>query len=77
VKISTGSALNFSLMRVCFLLIFIAVIYISVELDAWSAGELFSIVAYLWTFVTASETLPDLMESWSSLQDISKRLKKD
>lgn len=77
VKISNWSALNFSLMRIVLLIIFVAVIYISVELDAWSAGELFSIVAYLWTFVTASETLPDLMESWSSLQDISKRLKKD
>jgi len=77
IKISNWSALNFGLMRVVLLFIFMSVIYISVELDAWSAGELFSIVAYLWTFVTASEALPELMESWTSLQDISKRLKKD
>jgi ABC-type multidrug transport system fused ATPase/permease subunit len=77
VKISNWSALNFSLMRIVLLVIFMSVIYISIELDEWSAGELFSIVAYLWTFVTASEALPELMESWTSLQDISNRLKKD
>ncbi len=77
VKISNWSALNFGLMRVVLLAIFMAVIYISIELDECSAGELFSIVAYLWTFVTASEALPELMESWTSLQDISRRLKKE
>jgi hypothetical protein len=77
IKISNWSALNFSLMRVVLLVIFMSVIYISIELDEWSAGELFSIVAYLWTFVIASESLPELMESWTSLQDISQRLKKD
>jgi len=39
------------------------------------AGELYSIVAYLWTFVTATEYLPELMESWTSLKDISKRMR--
>jgi ABC-type multidrug transport system fused ATPase/permease subunit len=77
IKISNWGALNFSLMRVVLLFIFMSVIYISIDLDEFSAGELFSIVAYLWTFVTASETLPELLESWTSLQDISKRLKKD
>lgn len=77
VKISNWGALNFSLMRFVLLLIFGTVIFISIELDEWSAGELFSIVAYLWTFVTASETIPELLESWTSLQDISKRLKKE
>lgn len=77
VKISNWGALNFGLMRFVLLFIFIAVIYISIDLDEFSAGELFSIVAYLWTFVTASETLPELLESWTSLQDISRRLKKE
>ncbi|MBS1513729.1 MAG: hypothetical protein JSS63_01770 [Bacteroidetes bacterium] len=77
VKISNWGALNFSLMRFVLLLIFGTVIFISIELDEWSAGELFSIVAYLWTFVTASETIPELLESWTSLQDISRRLKKE
>ncbi|CAN5517493.1 hypothetical protein BH10BAC5_BH10BAC5_24270 [soil metagenome] len=77
IKISNLGALNFGVMRFFLLLIFLTVLYISIDLDGFSAGELFSIVAYLWTFVTASENIPELLESYSSLQDISARLKKD
>ena len=74
-RIANWSALNFGVMRFFLLIIFLAVLFIAIDLDEFSAGELFSIVAYLWTFVTASEYIPDLMESWTSLKDISRRLK--
>jgi ABC-type multidrug transport system fused ATPase/permease subunit len=74
-KIANWGALNFGIMRVTVLLIFLVVLYIAIDLDEFSAGELYSIVAYLWTFVTATEYLPELMESWTSLKDISKRMK--
>ncbi len=77
IRISKWSALNFSLLRFVLLLIFLSVLFIAIDLDGFSAGELFSIVAYLWTFVTSSEYLPELMESWTSLKDISQRLKND
>lgn len=77
VRISKWSALNFSLIRFVLLIIFLSVLFIAIDLDGFSAGELFSIVAYLWTFVTSSEYLPDLMESWTSLKDISRRIKND
>ena len=72
VRISKWSALNFTLLRIVLLIIFLSVLFIAIDLDGFSAGELFSIVAYLWTFVASSEYLPELMESWSSLKDISK-----
>ncbi len=75
VKIAKWSALNFSLLRAVLLIIFLSVLFIAIDLDGFSAGELFSIVAYLWTFVTSSEYLPELMESWTSIKDISRRLK--
>lgn len=77
IRISKWNALNFSLLRFILLIIFLSVLYIAIDLDGFSAGELFSIVAYLWTFVTASESFPDLTESYASLKDISNRLKKD
>jgi ABC-type multidrug transport system fused ATPase/permease subunit len=77
IRISRWNALNFSLLRLFLLIIFLSVLFIAIDLDGFSAGELFSIVAYLWTFVSASEYLPELMESWTSLKDISQRLKKD
>jgi ABC-type multidrug transport system fused ATPase/permease subunit len=73
-KIANWGAINFGIMRFFLLIIFIVVLYISIDLDNFSTGNIYSIIAYLWTFVTSSEYLPDLLESWTSLKDISKRL---
>lgn len=77
IRISKWNALNFGLLRIVLLIIFLSVLYIAIDLDGFSAGELFSIVAYLWTYVLSSEYLPELMESWTSIKDISHRLKED
>lgn len=76
-KISDWGAVNFSIMRISLLVIFLVVLYIAIDLDDFSAGELYTIVAYLWTFITSTEYLPELFESWTSLKDISRRLKKE
>ena len=73
-RIAKWGAFNFGAMRIFLLLIFLVVLYIAIDLDDFSTGNIYSIVAYLWTFVTSSEYLPELMESWSSLKDISQRL---
>jgi ABC-type multidrug transport system fused ATPase/permease subunit len=76
-KIANWGAFNLGFVRVALLLIFLAVLYIAIDLDEFSAGELYSIVAYLWAYVTSTEYLPELMESWSALKDISARLKSE
>jgi ABC-type multidrug transport system fused ATPase/permease subunit len=76
-KIANWGALTFGTMRFFLLGIFLAVLYISIDLDDFTTGNIYSIVAYIWTFVNSSEYLPELMESWTSLKDISKRLKAD
>lgn len=76
-KIANWGAFNFASVRVALLIIFLVVLYIAIDLDEFSAGELYSIVAYLWTFVTSTEYLPELMESWTSLKDISRRLRSE
>lgn len=76
-KIANWGAFNFGVMRVTLLAIFLVVLYIAIDLDDFSAGELYSIVAYLWTFVTATEYMPELMESWTSLKDISRRMRSE
>ena len=73
-KIANWGALNFGVMRCILLFIFLAVLYISIDLDNFTTGSIYSIVAYIWTFVTSSEYLPELMESWTSLKDVSSRL---
>jgi ABC-type multidrug transport system fused ATPase/permease subunit len=74
-KIANWGAGNFLLMRIFLLGIFLIVMYIAIDLDDFTTGNIYSIVAYLWTFVTSSEYLPELLESWTSLTDISSRLK--
>ena len=74
-KIGNWNSLNFGAMRFFLLIIFLFVLYISIVLDGLSAGEIYAVVAYLWTFITATESIPELLESWTSLKDISQRLK--
>jgi len=74
-RIGRWSALNFSAIRLFLLLIFIGVLYISIDLDDFTTGNIYSIVAYLWTFTTSVEYLPEIMESWTSLKDITARIK--
>lgn len=76
-KIANWGSFNFAFMRFTLLIIFLVVLYVAVELDNFSAGELYSIVAYLWTFVSATEYMPELLENWSSMKDISRRLKEE
>jgi ABC-type multidrug transport system fused ATPase/permease subunit len=74
-RIANWGALNFGVMRSALLIIFLVVLYIAIDLDEFTTGNIYSIVAYIWTFITSSEYLPELMESWTSIKDISGRLK--
>lgn len=73
-KIAYWGALNFGFIRICLLGIFLVVLYISIDLDDFTTGSIYSIVAYLWTFVTSTEYLPELLESSTSIREISHRL---
>lgn len=68
------SAFNFLLLRTALLLIFLAVLVISFDVDHFTTGAIYSIVSYLWTFISGIELLPELRETVSSIQDIDKRL---
>ncbi|MFZ4619524.1 MAG: ABC transporter six-transmembrane domain-containing protein [Bacteroidota bacterium] len=76
-KIAYWGALNFGFIRLCLLGIFLLVLYISIDLDDFTTGGIYSIVAYLWTFVTSTEYLPELLESSTSIREISRRLDSD
>jgi ABC-type multidrug transport system fused ATPase/permease subunit len=75
VSIARWGALNFGIVRTSLLAIFLVVLYIATDVDEFSTGDIYAIVAYLWTFVTSSEYLPELMESWTSLKEISRRIR--
>lgn len=74
-RIANWGAASFGLMRVVLLGVFLTVLFVSIDLDNFSIGQIYSIVAYLWTFVTSSEYLPELLASWTSVQDLLGRLR--
>jgi ABC-type multidrug transport system fused ATPase/permease subunit len=74
-KIANWGALNFGVLRLFLLGIFLMVLYIAIDIDDFSTGMMYSVVAYLWTFVTSTEYLPDLMESYSSIKEIQERVR--
>jgi hypothetical protein len=74
-KIANWGALNFGMLRFFLLSIFLLVLYIAIDIDDFSTAKMYSVVAYLWTFVTSTEYLPDLMESYTSIKDIQERVR--
>lgn len=77
IRIADWGALSFGSLRLILLGIFLIVLYIVIAIDRLSTGEIYSVVAYLWTFVTASEYLPDFLESFTSLKDIQNRIRRE
>jgi hypothetical protein len=76
-KTANVGAMNFGVMRLFLLGIFLVILYVAIDLDDFSTGNIYSIAAYVWTFVTSSEYLPELLESMASVKDISQRHQAD
>jgi ABC-type multidrug transport system fused ATPase/permease subunit len=74
-RIADFGAFAFGSVRISLLVIFLAVLKVAIDLDDFTTGRLYTIVSYLWTFITSTEYLPELLESWSSLKEISNRLR--
>jgi uncharacterized membrane protein YdfJ with MMPL/SSD domain len=58
---------------VLLIIIFIAVLFICVDVDKFTTGRIYAIVAYLWTFIASTDYLPELMESLASVKDLNAR----
>lgn len=71
------TGISFGILRVVLLAIFLVVLYISIDIDNFTTGNIFAIVAYIWTFIGSTEYLPELMESWTSLRELNARLAGD
>lgn len=76
-KIANLGAMNFGAIRFFLLGIFLLVLFIAIDIDDFSTGRIYAVVAYLWTFVTSTEYLPDLMESYYSLKEIQERVRSE
>jgi ABC-type multidrug transport system fused ATPase/permease subunit len=75
--ISRWNAFTHLSVKTLLVIIFIAVLFICVDVDKFSTGSIYSIVAYLWTFIAQTDYLPDLMESIGSVKDLNERFSQD
>jgi len=75
--IARWNAFGYSSVKVLLIIIFIAVLFICVDVDKFTTGRIYSIVAYLWTFIASTDYLPELMESLASVKDLNVRFSKD
>jgi ABC-type multidrug transport system fused ATPase/permease subunit len=74
IRYSLRSTLSYGVVRFFLLIMFLSTLYISIDLDKFTIGALYSIVAYVWSFVTATEYIPYLSEKWVELKDASRRI---
>lgn len=76
-RIARWNSFSFTTVKVILVIIFIVVLFICVDVDNFSTGKIYSIVAYLWTFIGQTDYLPDLMESLGSIKDLNMRFQRD
>jgi ABC-type multidrug transport system fused ATPase/permease subunit len=75
--IARWNAFGYGSVKVLLVIIFIGVLFICVDVDKFTTGKIYSIVAYLWTFIASTDYLPELMESLASVKDLNTRFSKD
>jgi ABC-type multidrug transport system fused ATPase/permease subunit len=76
-RIARWNSFSFTTVKTLLVIIFIVVLFICVDLDDFSTGKIYSIVAYLWTFIGQTDYLPELMESLGSIKDLNRRFEQD
>jgi ABC-type multidrug transport system fused ATPase/permease subunit len=76
-RIARWNSFSYTTVKILLVIIFIVVLFICVDVDNFSTGKIYSIVAYLWTFIGQTDYLPDLMESLGSIKDLNNRFDKD
>jgi ABC-type multidrug transport system fused ATPase/permease subunit len=76
-RIARWNSFSFTIVKSLLVIIFIVVLFICVDLDDFSTGKIYSIVAYLWTFIGQTDYLPELMESLGSIKDLNSRFEQD
>jgi len=77
ISIARWNAFSYTTVKIILIIIFIVVLFICVDLDNFSTGKIYSIIAYLWTFIGQTDYLPDLMESLGSIKDLNLRFNQD
>jgi len=76
-QIAKWSSLDYLIIKILLMIIFIVVLFIAVDVDKFSTGRIYAIVAYIWTFISSTDYIPGLMESLTAVRELNTRLKEE
>ena len=76
-KIANWSSIDFLVIKVLLMFIFVGVLFIAVDVDRFTTGKIYAIVSYIWTFIASTDYIPGLMESITAVRELSSRLKEE
>lgn len=76
-RIAKWNSVNYTVTKLLLMVILVVVLFICVDIDKFSTGNIYAIVSYLWTFILSTDYLPGLMESVTSLIELNGRLKQE
>jgi ABC-type multidrug transport system fused ATPase/permease subunit len=77
IMISRWNAFGYSSVKILLVIVFVGILFLCVDVDKFTTGRIYSIVAYLWTFIASTDYLPELMESLASVKDLNARFGTD
>jgi ABC-type multidrug transport system fused ATPase/permease subunit len=77
IMISRWNAFGYSSVKILLVIVFVGILFLCVDVDKFTTGRIYSIVAYLWTFIASTDYLPELMESIASVRDLNTRFGAD
>ena len=66
-KIAKWSSIDYVIIKVLLMVIFIVILFIAVDVDDFSTGKIYAIVSYIWTFISSTDYIPGLMESLTAV----------
>jgi ABC-type multidrug transport system fused ATPase/permease subunit len=77
IRISTATAINWGVMELFMIALFMAVLTRTVTISSVQPGEIYAIISYAWSYRQSLDIIPALVQQLSRLQDIGERMQLD
>ncbi|WP_375461228.1 ABC transporter six-transmembrane domain-containing protein [uncultured Enterovirga sp.] len=74
IKLSDAAAINWTIIEVLSIIVFMAVIARATFLPTTETGDIFAILVYVWRLMENLDHIPEIVQQLTRLQDIRKRI---
>lgn len=74
VKLSDAAALNWTIIEVLSILVFVGILFRAIELPSTETGDIFAILVYVWRLMEGLDHVPTIVQQLTRLRDIGRRI---